>query len=185
VDRVGDFFKNIIMKKLVNCFFGLFLIVSMAGCKSCSKSEQEQYYTNPDTPSSKADIVLGDGFFGDCSMAKTGTNDIFKIKVKVRGISGLDANGNPVTYIYKSYIWPSISNSTPTYTQSIDIPNTGAFLIDVAIESNSCVKCCTNQTTCQNSFGNVELTASTTINGTIPVSSPIRFSASSFSKTCY
>ena len=173
------------MKKLMFYFVGIILIVGIAGCKSCSKKQEEKYYTNANTPPSQANINLGDGFFGDCSMAKTGTNDAFKIKVKVRGISGTDANGTPITYIYRSYIWPGISNSTPNYSQNIEIPNTGGCFIDITIESNGCVKCCTNPTSCPTSFGNVELAASMLVNGTVAVPNPIIFPASIFTKTCY
>jgi len=177
------------MKKLTLHFVALSLIILMAGCKGCSKKKQEQeleqYITNANTPPVEQKLILDNGFLGKCAMAFTGTNDQFKIKVKVRGISGYDANLMPITYTYRSYIWPGISSSSSSYTNGIEIPNTGGFFIDVSVESVSCVKCCTDPTSCPTNFGNVELSASMLINGTLTVPNPIVLPATSFTKTCY
>jgi hypothetical protein len=175
------------MKKLITYLLGLVFIIALAGCKGCSNKEKEQFLTTESTPPSQTELTFGDGFFGDCSMAKTGSSSLFDIKVKVRGISGYDATGTPSTYVYRSYIWPGVSNAISNYLHNIDIPNTGGYFIDVSIESNGCVKCCTGptQTNCPANFGNIELFASKLINATVTVPTAIALPASIFTKTCY
>ena len=115
-------------------------------------------------------------------MPLTGNTDMFTIKVKVRGISSFN-NGNPTYFTYRNYRWSNVTNVNNFYSNNIEIPESGAFVVDVLVESDNCIKCCSQTTSCQANFGLVEFEGSQLHNGNATVNNPIVIST--FTKTCF
>lgn len=171
------------MKNLIQFTLLFTLIILLAGCKGCEKKIEDEYVITPETPSNERELKLSDGYLEDCFTTQTGSTDLFTIRVKVRGLSGFDNQGNPNYFTYRPYVWVNVSNVNNFYSNTIEIPESGAFVIDISITSNNCIKCCTQSQNCSASFGIVEFEGSKLYDGNNTVNNPIIISE--FTKICF